>query len=86
MALQFTLAGLQDVNCTDEIKQVFSDIALENEAVLRIVPPKFEECTKQLAELFIDDSNVKELINVEVSHDYITSSYSPCICPSVELT
>lgn len=68
MALQFTLAGLKDVNCTDEMKQAFNDIVLEKESILRVVPPKCEElCVKQLAELIIDDSNVKELINIEVS-------------------
>jgi hypothetical protein len=59
------------------MKEVFSDIVLEKEAMLRVVPPKCEElCTKQEAELFIDDTNVKELINVEVSES---------TCPLVEL-
>ncbi|KAJ1522671.1 hypothetical protein ONE63_001837 [Megalurothrips usitatus] len=63
MAVQFTLAGVGNVPTTEETCQLFYDLVLEKDAVIQVVPSKTG--AKQLCELFIEDTNIKELINLE---------------------
>ncbi|XP_026293854.2 maternal protein tudor [Frankliniella occidentalis] len=67
MAIPFVLSGLYNSNATDEMLSAFYDKVLEEECVLKVIPPKCDSLmAKQLGELFIDDTNVKELINLEI--------------------
>lgn len=69
MAVPCTLAGLSSFNCTDEMKKVFHDIILEKDVILKVVSPNKQKQSKHSVELFIDETNVKELINLEVGSD-----------------
>lgn len=69
MAIPLALANWEKVDWSNEVSEIVTAVINEQNATLKVSPSQ-ELSTKQYCDLFIDETNVIELINVEVSDSY----------------
>ncbi|XP_034235758.1 maternal protein tudor-like isoform X2 [Thrips palmi] len=65
MALPFALASWNQADVSDEMFEILSDLINEHNVVLKVAASQ-DLSTKQLCDLFIDETNVTQLVNTEL--------------------